>query len=131
VKPELWLLDAHVGRSQLLTELLEKAFTVRRCAALACVWKDLVGGHSGVLVADLTGQQQVRPADRASLCALSVVTPVLLLLDDPALAHVAHYDFARCNVLFEPFVDLGRVVMSAIQLSLEMPARGRRTDGTI
>jgi hypothetical protein len=113
-----------------LSELLGEAFTVRRCAALACVWKDLLGGHSGVVVADLTGQQQVPPAERARLCSLSLVNPVLLLMDDPALAHVAHDDFARCNVLFEPFVDLGRVMITAVQLSLEVPTQVLRTAGS-
>src|SRR2546430_4068552 len=53
--------------------------SVRSCAGLSAVWKDVLMGQTGVLVADFTLLTSLGFPDRARLCSLSSLTPVLLL----------------------------------------------------
>jgi hypothetical protein len=71
----------------------------------------------GVLVAELTRRERVPLADAALLTALASRTPVLLLIDNPRLAHFAHTDLGMCSVLFQPFQDLDRVLRAITELS--------------
>ena len=117
MRPLVWLWERDAYWRGLLTELLEEAFTVRQCSGVATVWKDLLAGDTGVLIADFTRLTSLGFADRARLSSLSSLTPVLLLVEDPAIAHAADTEAGRSSVLFNPFEDLDRLLAAAVELS--------------
>jgi DNA-binding NtrC family response regulator len=116
VHPPVWLWTRESEWRRLLTELLQQAFTVRQCSGVARVWNDLLAGETGVFVVDLTHLTTLGLADRSRLCSLSYLVPVLLLVDDPAVADVALTDAGHCSVLFEPFNDLDRLLSATLEL---------------
>lgn len=115
--PLVWLWESDPDWRELLTALLEEAFTVRHCSGVSAVWKEVFAGETGVLIADFTRLRGVCLPDQGQLRSLASVTPVLLLVAEPALAHLSLIDAGACNVLFRPFDDLDRLLAAVDELS--------------
>jgi hypothetical protein len=129
-QPVVWLVDTDRSSCDRIIQLfrrLDEAYTVRRCSRLATVVNDLSRKRAGVVVADLTGHDTLPLADRAVLTSLGWQTPVLLLVDGPGLAHRAHRDFGMCNVLFQPFSDIDRILIAVANLADELTSRDLRS----
>ena len=118
----VWVLASERSGLGRLNELFNGKFIVRECSGLSRVWTDLLRGQPGVLIADLSGRDHVSATERAKLGALATFTPVVLLIDDPWLAYLAHSDFAMCSALFQPFDDPDRLVQTTLELS-QLPSR--------
>jgi hypothetical protein len=117
----VWLWEPDLHWRGLITDLWGAKFAVRHCSGLHAVWKDLLVGRTGVLVGDFTGVTAPALPDKVRLCALSRIAPVLLLVEEPALAHLAATDAGACNVLFRPFDDLDRLFAAVDELSKLAP----------
>jgi DNA-binding NtrC family response regulator len=124
VPPLVWLWESDRDWRDLLTALLEEAFAVRYCSDLSAVWKEVLVGQTGVLAADFTRWTSVGLPDQARLSSLASITPVLLLVEEPALAHLAITEGGACNVLFRPFEDLDRLLAAVDELSQLTPHVG-------
>jgi len=113
----VWLFEPDPQRRRTLWELFRAEFGVRDCADLQVVWKGLLGGQLGILVADVARLGWVGPADQRRVAALSRLLPVVLLNEGPKLVGLSYSDFGSANFVYEAFEDLERLRRSALALA--------------
>ena len=114
----VWLIEPNETLRGMLRELFEQAhFTVRDCCATAKVLRGLLGGESGIVVADITQLTYIGSPDLNNFGRLSQAVGVLLLSEDADLASVMPSDLGNCKVLYRPYDDVAELVRVAVELA--------------
>jgi hypothetical protein len=110
---------------QLLVELFEEAFVVQAFARLNAALPTLTTLQHELLIVDATGWTELPASIQPTLVALSGRLPVLLLIDTPELAYLAHAEYGRCSAVYDPFNDFHRLLAAATELAGPGPSAGR------
>jgi DNA-binding NtrC family response regulator len=128
----VWLIESDSDLREVLLELYEQeGFGVLCARSLSDVWRTVLGGQMGVVVADATSLLVPDPhaAELAQYARLAQVVPVLLLMNYSHLP-TGFADLAGgCAVLDAPFDDLDRLVSATRELT-SRPLRPRSTCGS-
>jgi hypothetical protein len=124
-KPPACLVRQNDTWRQLLIELFEEAFAVRAYAWLNAALPTLTTLQHDLLIVDVTGCTELPASMQSTLVALSGSMPVLLLVDTPELAYLAHAEYGRCSAVYEPFNDFHRFLAAATELAGAAPSASR------
>src|SRR4051794_35578406 len=121
MKPAIWYLRQSTDRSEALAMALADDFEVRLIPSFSSVWRDLLGGVSGVALVDLPDRGFPDARDARDIATLSKFVPVVLLIADPLCARRAAVEFAGANTIFAAFGDwTTRVRPALLALSEEL-----------
>jgi hypothetical protein len=124
MKRLLWILGIGTVPRDLVVTVLSEHFVLRRCSHVQTIYDDLLGGRSGVVVVDaMSPRRQLSSTEATCLNELASVAPVLILIDDTLLAYTAIRDLWKCNTVYQPPDDLGRVAKAIQELARDLAAR--------
>ena len=116
----LLLIESDSDLREVLLELFEQEGIAVLCAgSLSDVWRTVLGGQMGVVVADATALLVPNPhaAEIEQYARLAQVVPVLLLINYTHVPSGVADLAGGCAVLDAPFDDLDRLVSATRELT--------------